>query len=144
MQRQQTGFTLIELLVVIAIIGMLATLSVVSLQSACAKARDAVRVSSMQNIRTALELYFNDQQMYPNATSLTLGAGSGACLGQAGFDTLGCGSPIMAVAPTNPTPNGTPFVYTGGSDTYSISFSLEGQSGELGAGGHTLTPQGYQ
>ncbi len=51
---------MIELLVVIAIIGVLATLLLLQLGSARAKARDAKRISDTTQIRTALEQYFDD------------------------------------------------------------------------------------
>ena len=59
------GFTLIELLVVISIIGLLSSLAVVSLNSARAKARDAVRKGDMAQLRTALNLYFDENGHYP-------------------------------------------------------------------------------
>lgn len=58
--NKNKGFTLIELLVVIAIIGVLATLLLLQLGSARAKARDAKRISDVTQIRTALEQYFDD------------------------------------------------------------------------------------
>jgi prepilin-type N-terminal cleavage/methylation domain-containing protein len=54
------GFTLIELLVVIAIIGILSATVLVSLNTTRLKARDARRLSDMQQIQTALELYYFD------------------------------------------------------------------------------------
>ena len=69
--KTKKGFTLIELLVVIAIIGLLATLSVVSLNNARERARDARRLSDVRQIQTALELYYNIENVYPaNLTAL--------------------------------------------------------------------------
>lgn len=60
------GFTLVELLVTISIIGLLSTLSVVSLNNARGKARDARRMYDLSTVRTALELYrFDNNDRVP-------------------------------------------------------------------------------
>lgn len=63
------GFTLVELLVVIAIIGTLATLLLLQLGTARAKARDTKRISDINQMRTAMEQYFDDNGRYPNSAS---------------------------------------------------------------------------
>jgi len=59
MKKYTRGFTLIELLVVIAIIGILASVVLVSLNSARQKGKDARVISDVQQIRTALESGYN-------------------------------------------------------------------------------------
>jgi len=69
MYKSKKAFTLIELLVVIAIIGLLSTLSVIALNSARAKARDAKRISDVKQMQVALEMYYNDMAAYPTAAT---------------------------------------------------------------------------
>lgn len=64
--KLQKGFTLVELLVVIAIIGVLATLVLLQLGTARARARDTKRITDINQIRTAIEQYFEDHDgSYP-------------------------------------------------------------------------------
>ncbi len=70
MRKQQKGFTLIELLVVIAIIGILATIVMVSLNTARAKARDARRISDVRQLQLALQMYYDSTGSYPATLSL--------------------------------------------------------------------------
>lgn len=65
LSSSRAGFTLVELLVVIAIIGILATLLLLQLGVARQRARDAARIAHVNQVRTALELYFDDAGSYP-------------------------------------------------------------------------------
>ena len=139
------GFTLIELLVVIAIIGLLSTLAVVALNNARLKSRDAKRISDIKQIQTALELYFADQNAYPGGTASALGtAGFTTLSSVAGFSGTPSGATYMAQVPANPTPNGTAYSYTGATSSYTLTFTLEGQTGQLGLGIHTASASGIQ
>ena len=72
MNKFRKGFTLVELLVVIAIIGILASVVLVSLNSARGKARDARRISDLHQVALALDNYYDANQAYPAAlTNLT-------------------------------------------------------------------------
>jgi len=66
--KSNKGFTLIELLVVIAIIGLLASIVLVSLNSARAKARDARRMADLNQLRLAFEFYYDAHNGYPQDT----------------------------------------------------------------------------
>ncbi len=142
--KKRKGFTLIELLVVIAIIGLLSTLAVVALNNARQKARDSKRVSDIKQIQTALELYFNDKNSYPNGTSAVLGDTDYVCLDEDGFGAS-CGADktiYMGQVPANPSPNGANYTYNKGSGTYTIDFTLEGSTGQLSSGVNCATPTG--
>src|SRR3989344_6607266 len=67
LNMKQKGFTLIELLVVIAIIGLLASVVLISLNSARAKARDTARKATLRQLQKAIELYRNANGSYPVA-----------------------------------------------------------------------------
>ncbi len=76
----QRGFTLIELLVVIAIIGLLSSIVLVGLNAARQTAIDARVLSEVEQIKVALQLYFNDHGGYPVCdTDVTTSEESQAC-----------------------------------------------------------------
>ena len=64
-KKRKSGFTLIELLVVVTIIGIIATITLISLQSVRMKARDSRRGSDIRQLMLALELSYDDHLEYP-------------------------------------------------------------------------------
>ena len=59
------GFSLIELLVVISIIGVLSAVLVANFMGMRERARDAQKIQDLGAIKSALRLYYNDNQSYP-------------------------------------------------------------------------------
>jgi len=59
---QHKSFTIIELLVVIAIIGLLAAIVLVGLKGARERAMDARRQSDLDQIRTAMHIFFASEE----------------------------------------------------------------------------------
>lgn len=145
--NNKKGFTLVEMLVVISIIGILSSFAVVSLNSARQKARDALRKGDMAQLRTALNLYYDDNNyQYPACGTLDSGAddyganvGSGAGTGSTCYstilsDALTSGSrPLMSRLPEEPrNPTNDPdedsvYIYRYVSDglEYAIAYTLE-------------------
>jgi len=64
------GFTLIELLIVVAIIGILAAIAIPNFLLAQVRAKVARAEADMHSIATAIPLYYNDNNMYPDANRL--------------------------------------------------------------------------
>lgn len=147
MKNNKSGFTLIELLVVIAIIGLLSTLSVLALNTARAKARDAKRISDVKQIQTALEMYYNDVNDYPAQASITpgqsIGSSNGVFLRQipsAPLPTDGgavCGSNVTEYTYTYSSAT------TGGNASYQIRYCLGSTVNNItGQQIQTATPAG--
>ncbi|MFA6251911.1 MAG: prepilin-type N-terminal cleavage/methylation domain-containing protein [Candidatus Paceibacterota bacterium] len=78
---QNKGFTLIELLVVIAIIGILAGIIVVSMGTAQKQANDAKIQATMNQMRTAAQIYYiNNSNRYVAASAIPFtSAANSAC-----------------------------------------------------------------
>lgn len=63
----QRGFTLIELLIVMAIVGILASIVVPNYQRNLIKAREAVLMEDLYQMRRAIDAYFADNIRYPES-----------------------------------------------------------------------------
>jgi len=72
-QIRKRGFTLIEIIIVIVIIGLLTALVVGNLITSLKKSRDTRRKSDLDNIRSALEIYYEDNRRYPVLSEFTAG-----------------------------------------------------------------------
>lgn len=128
--KTQKGFSLIELLVVIAIIVLLSSIGVIALNSSRSKARDAKRISDIRQVRTALELFYSDEDQYPvELNPVVLGSGDGAKLcdqASGGFVTMDtqCTTTYMANVPSDPSTLNKS-VYMGDQAGYDIQFTTE-------------------
>jgi len=140
MKNNKSAFTLVELLVVIAIIGLLASISVIALQSARAKARDAKRIADVKQVTTALELFFNDVGRYPTSTDFVGGA------------LVHGTTTYMSVIPFAPNPpdgtcdsdtNQFSYTQTEAGASYTVSFCTGGPVAALPAGTLCATPGGF-
>lgn len=99
---RERGFTLIELLVVIAIIGILASIILASLSTAREQALNAKRISDLQALQSALELYYDDHHAYPLSA-----AWSSQCSGWSADVLTGALVPeYISTEPNDPQTNG--------------------------------------
>lgn len=122
-RKGQKGFTLIELLVVIAIIGILATIVLVSLNTARSKARDVRRISDLRQVALALEMHYDDNPTtgYPGT--------SGSCVAiPASLATDG----YLGAIPVNP----------GGTTAYAYAVAADAQNYVLKAELENTVPSG--
>src|SRR3972149_7394146 len=67
MPKKIKGFTLVELLIVIAIISILVTMVLIAINPIriINDSRDAKKRSELNQVKTALQLYFNENNSYP-------------------------------------------------------------------------------
>ncbi len=126
--NKSRGFTLIELLVVIAIIGLLASIVLVSVGPARAKARDAKRQSDIRQINLAMEMCYDDANCGPGAGKYPTHSSSagGTVMAWTKIDNDADG-PVFLTVPTDSTGSGDQQYkwFVSGEQNYCIGVKLE-------------------
>ncbi len=97
------AFTLIELLVVVSIIGLIASIVLAGLTSAQLDARDKRRMADVNQIVTALNLYYTRYNTYPTEASGANGDVSSNAVFKAVMAPYLTGTPIDPAGPGNAT-----------------------------------------
>lgn len=123
----QSGFTLIELLVVIFIIGILAGLLITNFVGVRSRAADTRLKNDLNQMKTALRLYYNDYQRYPSSSiGRMLGCGTAGTAICAEGGTFSAGNPSTVYMQELPEA----FTYAVGAsnESFTISTSLENPS----------------
>ncbi|HBR80310.1 TPA: hypothetical protein DEA21_01505 [Candidatus Uhrbacteria bacterium] len=160
--NEQKRFLLIEILVVVAVIGLIGTLAAVAVSSARSNSRDAVRLSNVRQMQSALEDHFVARNAYPVVSEVTaLGFGSAGCLTINGFQatcdastegvltravpaTLGIG--LDGLSSCGGAVNAYCYLANEDGSTYVIQFELEHaiSLAELVKGLNCATPEGMK
>ncbi|MCK6373226.1 MAG: prepilin-type N-terminal cleavage/methylation domain-containing protein [Zoogloea sp.] len=67
--RLQDGFTLVELLIVVVILGVLAAIAIPQFSASTDDSKAAALDATLSNLRTAIELYYQQHGSYPSAVA---------------------------------------------------------------------------
>lgn len=125
------GFTLIELLIVISIIGIISAISLFALQGSRESGRNARRRADLESIRSALEMYKADCNVYPASlpsvgSSLTGVPGTTNCAGP------GVSVTYLSSVPGDPSSNGSySYTVSASRQSYTLCAHIEGSSASV-------------
>lgn len=122
------------------------------------QSRDALRISKIRELQTALEFYHLDHNSYPAGVNIILGKKNTKVLIQEGFkDIISEDKKIyMNSIPSNPSPGGIDYLYASYDRTddriclaepchyYVIEFVLEKGVSDFNPGIHYATPIGIE
>ena len=74
-KNKQSGFTIVELLIVVVVIGVLAAITILSLNGVQQRARDSERQNDVTIMHKQLEIYYISKGYYPVTESMLGGQG---------------------------------------------------------------------
>ena len=136
------GFTLIEILVVVAILAILVSIGAASYLRAQRNARDLTRTKDLNQVKTALEQYFEINLVYPTGID-----GKINCSGEKAWGTeWTCeGHTYMRALPEDPT-TGQPYCYRNLVDTstFELFAKMENSNnGNISSNGICYTANDY-
>ncbi len=117
----KNGFTILELLISIAIIAILTSIILVTISGIKERGRDARRLSDVNEIQKALNLYFSSHNIFPvfpDEVSIN---------GEDAFSELLKNEKFMSRVPADPVPTFGSYRYqsNSGGTNYSLGFCLE-------------------
>lgn len=136
----KSGFTLIELLSAVFIIGIIATLSIISLGVARTKARDTMRINDISQLRAALELYFKDHGVYPPTSAVVTNSPLKDSLGVKVYISRVPDNPQPLTGSACTSPSDYQYTQKLGGASYALVYCLENGSGDISSGISTSTP----
>lgn len=136
MSMYKNGFTKIEILIIAAIIGVLGLSSVFSVMTARSRTRDAVRMSDIRQVQAGLEVYFGNNNTYPESSDyIALGSVTTSCLTDNGFTSSCSDGKYLEAVPATPSSGlkgysscsgaSDAYCYIAQNGDYRISFELE-------------------
>jgi len=135
-KKSVQGFTLVELLIVITIIGVLALVVFANFSGARERARDSKRKNDLNQLKNALQMYYNDNQIFPvasNGKMLACGDGEDVCNWGSSEMTSGI-TVYMKQVPADPlSSNSYTYSQTSEGDNFTITTILENEADTAGA-----------
>ena len=116
--NMRRAFTLVEILVVVTIIGLLTVAAVVSYSQFTKRARDSRRITDIEQLKAALEMYRSTNDIYPVATG-ALGTGYST------LSALTAPTVYIQSIPKDPKDATYLYYYTSAGTDYTLSAQLE-------------------
>lgn len=138
--RNTRGFSFVEMIIVVAIIATLATLVVISIQSARISGRDSRRLSDINEIRSALNLYYSKYSQYPTAIipGQIFSVNSITYLEKVPSNP----QPYTDGACTDTNPSDYAYTQTSSGLSYTLTFCLGYKQSDVTAGNNKAIPEG--